>query len=224
MVPENEVHLYVRPQNQDEQLWNEAMRRNPDPKKFVPVLAIGFDDILKRMEVQSNQAELHQEKLKETSERLQSVQRQYMLGTLVKLEEHKRRHTDLTQRLLRLLRYSSVLRYKGFPLNTDEEATIQQLAQLAESNESPEQLNAKMIALWNRLQSLKAQTSQDRDSKYEVWRTVSEEDTNIIAKVLSDEHHGIKHITSILKSDGKELEAIEDGLKECRNTFKRQAQ
>lgn len=69
---------------------------------MVPVLAIGFDDILKRMEIQSKQVELHEEKLKETTERLNTVQRQYALGTLVKLEEHKRRHIDLTQRLLRV--------------------------------------------------------------------------------------------------------------------------
>lgn len=31
MVPTNEAHLYVRPQNQDENLWNEAVRKNPDP-------------------------------------------------------------------------------------------------------------------------------------------------------------------------------------------------
>jgi nuclear pore complex protein Nup54 len=31
MVPRNEVHLYVRPPNQDEHLWNEAVRKNPDP-------------------------------------------------------------------------------------------------------------------------------------------------------------------------------------------------
>lgn len=102
MVPTNEVHLYVRPQNQDEQLWNEAQRKNPDPTTLVPVLAIGFDDILKRMEIQSKQLELHQEKLRETADRLASVQRQYELGTLVKLEEHKRRHTEFTQRLLRV--------------------------------------------------------------------------------------------------------------------------
>lgn len=69
---------------------------------MVPVLAVGFDDILKRMEIQSKQVDLHQEKLKETRERLNTVQRQYALGTLVKLEEHKRRHTYLAQRLLRV--------------------------------------------------------------------------------------------------------------------------
>lgn len=69
---------------------------------LVPVLAVGFDDILKRIEIQSKQVEIHQETLKETTERLAAVKRQYELGTLVKLEEHKRRHTDLAERLLRV--------------------------------------------------------------------------------------------------------------------------
>lgn len=54
------------------------------------------------MEIQSKQLELHEEKLKETHERLSTVQRQYALGTLVKLEEHKRRHTYFAERLLRV--------------------------------------------------------------------------------------------------------------------------
>jgi nuclear pore complex protein Nup54 len=68
----------------------------------VPVLAIGFDDILKRMEIQSKQLESHQDIIKRISERLNTVHRQYVLGTLVRLEEHKRRHADFTQRLLRV--------------------------------------------------------------------------------------------------------------------------
>jgi nuclear pore complex protein Nup54 len=78
---------------------------------LVPVLAVGFDDILKRMEIQSKQVELHQETLKETAERLATVKRQYVLGTLVKLEEHKRRHADLAQRLLRVRSYISIITF-----------------------------------------------------------------------------------------------------------------
>ncbi|KAI9483076.1 MAG: nucleoporin complex subunit 54-domain-containing protein [Benjaminiella poitrasii] len=218
LVPANEIHLYVRPQNQDEQLWNEAVRKNPDPANLVPVLAVGFDDILKRMEIQSKQLELHQEKLKEAMERLSTVQRQYSLGTLVKLDEHKRRHTYLTQRLLRLLRYSQVLRYKGFPLTVDEEQSMNKLSQMTGQTDSPEQLNAKLVTLWNQLQAIKAQKIGEQNRKTEIWRTVNEEDTNIIAKVLEDEQKGIKHVTSILKSDTKELEDIETGLREKRKT------
>lgn len=223
MVPANEVHLYVRPQNQDEQLWNEAMRKNPDPKCMVPVLAVGFDDILKRMEIQSKQVDLHQEKLKETAARLTTVQRQYLLGTLVKLEEHKRRHTDLTQRLLRLLRYSQVLRYKGFPLNADEEQAMAQLAELSKNNDNPENLYGKMLTLWNQLQYIKSQRDVDQRTKAAVWRTVREEDIETITKVLEDEQMGIMHATNILKADTKELETIEVSLREKRSRIDRKS-
>ncbi|CEG62971.1 hypothetical protein RMATCC62417_00193 [Rhizopus microsporus] len=215
MVPRDEVHLYVRPPNQDENLWNEAIRKNPDPTCLVPVLAVGFDDILKRMEIQSQQNEIYQDKLKEIGQRLASVQREYLLKTLVKLEEHKRRHINLTQRLLRLLRYSQVLRYKNFPLNAEEEKTLEQLNQLAAPDNSPEELHAKMVHLWSRLQTAKAALS-DANNKNEVWRSVSEEDTNRIAKVLEDDQQGILHIASILKADTRKMDEIVDTIKNAK--------
>jgi nuclear pore complex protein Nup54 len=155
------------------------------------------------MEIQSKQVELHQEKLKETADRLATVQRQYSLGALVRLEEHKRRHTNLTQRLLRvsiytcfyisksthrtmyiqLLRYSQVLRYKGFPLSVNEEQAMNELSQIATQSDNPEQLNKKMLVLWNQLQRIIAQRVDGANGKAEIWRTVSDEDTNMIAKV-----------------------------------------
>ncbi|KAG2202062.1 hypothetical protein INT47_006254 [Mucor saturninus] len=238
MVPTNEAHLYVRPQNQDENLWNEAVRKNPDPTWYdfktavfyidadiegtflslfhislVPVLAVGFDDILKRIEIQSKQVEIHQETLKETANRLATVQRQYDLSTLVRLEEHKRRHANLAQRLLRLLRYSQVLRYKGFPLNSDEEQAIKQLSNLVSQPNQPPQLAEKMNQLYRQLQAIKAQRMKQNDQP-DVWRTVRERDAAKIAQILDDEQKGIMYVTSMLKSDAKELEVIEVGLKD----------
>ncbi|KAI8975008.1 nucleoporin complex subunit 54-domain-containing protein [Pilobolus umbonatus] len=214
-VPPNEIHLYVRPPNQDEQLWNEAMRKNPDPTCMVPVLAVGFDDILKRMEIQNKQVELHQQKLKEIEDRLTAVQRQYSLGTKVKSEEHMRRHLDLNQRLLRLLRYTQVLRYKGFPLSNDEERAMNKLNQLSGNNQNvdtPEQMLNKMLKLWNQLQAIKAQNVNQQNGKVEIWRTSSDEDTKLVAKILEDEQKGIVHISDVLKADMKDLEAVETML------------
>ncbi|KAI8639701.1 nucleoporin complex subunit 54-domain-containing protein [Parasitella parasitica] len=220
MVPPNEVHLYVRPQNQDEQLWNEAQRKNPDPTTMVPVLAVGFDDILKRMEIQSKQLELHRAKLRETAERLASVKLQYESQTLVKLEEHKRRLTDFGQRLLRLLRYSQVLRYKNLPLSADEEKTMETLNRLSKLQDRPEIMNQKLMVVRNKLQAIKARKMADEHGgeSSEVWRAVNDDDLDIIAKVLEDEQKGIKHVTNILESDTKELDLIESTLKDHRKS------
>lgn len=73
--------MYGRPANAtNDALWQQAVRENPDPSlsvtsiphlltlipclSMVPVLAIGFDDLQKRVEAQDKQAALHQEKLK----------------------------------------------------------------------------------------------------------------------------------------------------------------
>jgi nuclear pore complex protein Nup54 len=78
-----------------------------------------------------------------------------------------------------------VLRYKGFPLSTNEEQAICQMSQIAEQPDNPEQLNAKMIDLWNKLQQIIAQRKSGVNGKAEIWRTVSDEDTNMIAKVIN---------------------------------------
>ncbi|KAI8979710.1 nucleoporin complex subunit 54-domain-containing protein [Mycotypha africana] len=213
-VPPNEVQLYVRPPNQDEQLWNEACRKNPDPTSLVPVLAVGFDDILKRIETQQKQSKVFENTLLQIAERVSMLRRKQDLGTKIRLEEHKRRHMDLRQRVLRLLRYSQVLRYKGFPLTAEEESAMEELNKMATENYNPEDLASRLNILWAQIQSIREQRSAKQQNEVEVWRTVSEEDTNAIAKLLEDEQNGIKHITNVIKEDEKELETMEAELKE----------
>ncbi|CAO3610749.1 unnamed protein product [Cunninghamella echinulata] len=224
MVPPNEVHLYVRPSTQDEQLWNEAQKNNPDPTCMVPVLAVGFDDILKRMEIQDQQSELHKNKLEEISQRLETVQRNYELGSQARLEEHKRRHIDLTQRLIRLLRLVQTLRYKGFPLNDGEMALQKNFQELASQSNSPDQLFNKMLHLWSQLQSIKKARLQALGQYDEntlcTWETLNENDTNRIAKVLADEQQGLSHVINILKKDMEDVETLEANLKLKANNSK----
>ncbi|CAO3696460.1 unnamed protein product [Rhizopus stolonifer] len=159
------------------------------------------------MEVQNRQSELYQQRLKEAEERLTRVEHEYTLGSLVRLEEHKRRHIDITQRLLRLLRYSQILRYKNFPLNAEEETTFRQLQNLAGASNGPEELYTKMVGLWKQLQAYKTKISET-DVQPEVWRSVSEEDTARLAQALEDEQNGILYVTNVLRMTQKNLKAL----------------
>lgn len=59
---------------------------------------------------------------------------------------------------------------------------MSQLHELATSPNNPENIQQNMTILWNQLQAIKAQRSTD-SGKAEVWRTVRERDTAMIAKV-----------------------------------------
>lgn len=76
-----------------------------------------------------------------------------------------------------------MLRYKGFPLSANEEQAMNELSQIATQPDNPEQLHKKMLVLWSQLQHIIAQRMTGANGKAEIWRTVSDEDTNMIAKV-----------------------------------------
>ncbi|KAI8142215.1 nucleoporin complex subunit 54-domain-containing protein [Fennellomyces sp. T-0311] len=210
VVQPNERHLYIRPPDQDEELWNEAMRKNPDPNNLVPVLAVGYGDVLKRMDIQDQAVEVHRNKLAEIGERLQTIQQKHALVTLVKIEEQRRRNIDLTQRLIRMLRCVQVLRYRGFPLEHDEEKLLQNLKLIAEQPSNPEQLNNKLRDAWIALQQIKRKRQEAPEDS---WRATSKEDLATIAQLLAQEQDGLRHINSTLSKDMEEIQNIEENLR-----------
>ncbi|KAF7725730.1 hypothetical protein EC973_009448, partial [Apophysomyces ossiformis] len=210
-VAPNEVNLYVRPPNQDEQLWNEAMRKNPDPTCMVPVLAVGFEDILKRIDIQEKHGDLQKSKIQELEARLTTIQQKFTLGTLIKLEEHRRRHMILTQRLIRVLRYVQVLRYKGFQLDAEEEELMRLVSNVATQPDNPQQLHSKMLNLWSQIQTIR--NERRGDSTADSWRVINDENATVIAKTLEEEQKGMSHVINVLKQDTEDLERIELGLR-----------
>ncbi|KAI9318559.1 nucleoporin complex subunit 54-domain-containing protein [Dichotomocladium elegans] len=212
MVPASERHLYIKPPNQDEHLWNEAMQNNPDPANMVPVLATGFGDVLKRMEVQDQELMKHKEKIMEIAERVDIVQKKHSLGFQIKLEEHRRRHNELTQRLIRLLKYVQVLRYKGFPLDEDEQKLMESLKGMAQQQLNPEDLNTKLHYAWAALQEVRAKRQSRNGDNAESWRATSQEELAKIAKLIVQEQEGLRHVTSTLQKDLEDIEAIEEDL------------
>jgi nuclear pore complex protein Nup54 len=63
LVHPSEVHLYQPQPEEDRALYDQAQMDNPDPSCMVPVLAVGFEGIKKRIEIQEDQLKTHQQKL-----------------------------------------------------------------------------------------------------------------------------------------------------------------
>lgn len=70
--------------------------------RLVPALAIGFDDVQKRLDMQSKLSEAHSEKLKELEQVLTKIQTSCLTATISKLDECKQRHMELAQRLVKV--------------------------------------------------------------------------------------------------------------------------
>lgn len=70
--------------------------------RLVPALAIGFDDVQKRLDMQSKLSEAHSAKLKELEQALTKIQTSCLTATASKLDECKQRHMELAQRLVKV--------------------------------------------------------------------------------------------------------------------------
>jgi nuclear pore complex protein Nup54 len=102
VVAPNEVQLYQKPVDHDQKAWDKAQEMNPDRTKMVPALAIGFDDVQKRMDEQHKLSEAHSAKLAELETILKDIQKKSQLDTAVKLEDYKRRHMQTAQRVIKV--------------------------------------------------------------------------------------------------------------------------
>lgn len=69
---------------------------------MVPVLATGWKDVKKRVEMQEQTASVHQQRIKELNQALAELSRKTALSSSVRLQSLQNQLQQLTQRLLRL--------------------------------------------------------------------------------------------------------------------------
>ncbi|KAA1113573.1 hypothetical protein PGT21_033716 [Puccinia graminis f. sp. tritici] len=156
VVPPEQVHLYGRP-NQlapDDPRWQRAKRNNPDPSRLVPTLAIGFEDLSKRVTVQQKQAQVHLLKLGEISNRLNEIARKHNLETSSRLHKLKTEQVKLSTRLMGL-----VNKLNGIVLHSSSSSALAAYQPHSQPGYQHQQLirnNHKEEELMQRIKTLKA--------------------------------------------------------------------
>jgi len=155
MVHPSEVSRYVKPPNDDEGLWRQAQKNNPDSTCMVPAIAIGFDGIKKRMAEQSKQTNAHEAKLKELADKVEKLKQKHLLETTGKLEEYRRRHLSLAHRTLKIMKQVYILRNRGYSIRPEEETLKVRLENLATSLRKSSQFRGRVEELWAHLQMIR---------------------------------------------------------------------
>ncbi|ORX60090.1 hypothetical protein BCR36DRAFT_273865 [Piromyces finnis] len=155
MVHPSEVNRYVKPPNDDEGLWRQAQKNNPDSSCMVPAIAIGFDGIKKRMAEQSKQTYAHEVKLKELADKVEKLRQKHLLETTGKLEEYRRRHLSLAHRTLKIMKQVYILRNRGYSIRPEEETLKVRLENLATSLRKSSQFRGRVEELWAHLQMIR---------------------------------------------------------------------
>ncbi|KAG2172778.1 hypothetical protein INT43_000125 [Umbelopsis isabellina] len=198
IVHPSEVQRFTKPPNEEDKAWEMAMKNNPDPTCMVPVRAVGFEALRTRIETQDKQCQAHKIKLEQLEQKIKEVRRKHNIETVVKLQEYKRRHVDLTQRVIqqpvsltlltfgvkKFLKYAQILRNKGFSIENEEETLRSKLETVQSRLQQSDQFHGKLNQLWAQLQLVRESSRiYDGQAGDQGWSTVSEKDMATISKV-----------------------------------------
>ncbi|TKY86111.1 hypothetical protein EX895_004936 [Sporisorium graminicola] len=109
-----------------DQLWMAAVRENPDPNRLYPVLALGFNDLKKRIESQAREAQRQRALLQNLATRLAALEQKHSLSNSVRAQAAQNRQAQLHHRLVGLVGKTQLLipALRGKSIGPEEERLI----------------------------------------------------------------------------------------------------
>lgn len=92
-------YLEKPPKGIDPRMWNQAKQDNPDPKKFIPVPIIGFNELKRRIKCQEKETEVHSLYLAKVQKDLDELKQKH-IDASAKILGYKRKLADLSHIIL----------------------------------------------------------------------------------------------------------------------------
>ncbi|KAH6584615.1 hypothetical protein BASA61_007361 [Batrachochytrium salamandrivorans] len=206
----SEAHLYQPPPHEIG-TYQQAQLNNPDPTCMVPVLAVGFGDLKKRMEVQERQQAVHKEKLEMIASRVDALKTKHFVDTLIKLDEYKRRQRQMVHKTYMLMKTVQILRNRGYSIRADEEALRSRLEAMERDLQKPSIFRGRLNEIWAQLQQLKDSKRMSEDATFSV---VNEEALTPVLEALSEMQNGLGQFTKLIQSDQRNLEVMTQAYSE----------
>lgn len=217
-VSENQSALYAKPLNEDDD-WIKAYEKRPS-SEYIPVRAVGFEDLQKRSQTQVNHVAQARVILQQISEKYKMLSDKHELDTASRIVASKARHTRISRRVLRLVSTLAVLKSKGYQLSPVEEKLIQNFQGLLDKSQDPSGLG-KTNELWARLAILKEKAkglSEQMDNSLGIKRAEPSEELDDgektqrqvlqIAMVLQQQQTGLNYLSEVIQQDKAVLDKL----------------
>ncbi|KAG8859699.1 hypothetical protein FRB96_004273 [Tulasnella sp. 330] len=229
MVDPQQVAYYGRPMNaRNDAEWEKAVRTNPDPSCLVPVPAIGYEDLQKRVNMQAKFAEFQKAQLKEANDRLEALQQKHQLSTSLRAQRAALKQTEIDQGLAALVKtlHLMIPSVRATSIRPEEERLRGALEAVEDELKRPGglgRMKGKLSELWTAVNALKAMRERARASsggtsegggggQQVEWQVIDEGGLNELAGVLANEQQGLAYVLSVLQKDKADLTVMETGF------------
>lgn len=203
-----------KPPHVSNQVWNEALARNPDPRELVPVPLVGAAAIHSRIVSQQEKANAlaaHAKKLRETLEFLENAAR----SSKDAIRHSNSEQEALRRRLLGIMRKVEIIRCMGQPTQGAEVEAQQRLGEImkqanmvGKSLADLEERGRHQARAWR----MRGATMESQQHSEVGSTQLQEEDKVALFHVLNDQRLGMERLGMIVKRDVRDAGILKEEL------------
>ncbi|EGD88963.1 hypothetical protein H112_03879 [Trichophyton rubrum D6] len=217
-VGEESAPFFQPGPNDDENKWEEALRKRPGPG-YVPVLVQGFWELGKRTQRQKDFLSMMQTRLHEINNALTELLSRHDLTISVKIAACRRKHKVLSQRCLALASKTQLLRNRGYAMDQTEEELAKKLFQLERAVFDPS-LNGRSEEIWARMLAIRENSKRlqleiertGNDTSNQADDSLDDAALKTAKKILEDYATQIQHLNKELASVQKDFGNLEQSI------------
>ncbi|XP_065086535.1 probable nucleoporin Nup54 isoform X2 [Ochlerotatus camptorhynchus] len=196
------------PKGIDPRMWQQAKIDNPDPKRFIPVPMIGFQELKWRIKCQENETDIHVSYLDKVEKEIEQLKQRHT-NTTAKIMEHRRKFAELSHRILRIIVKQESTRKMGFALLPEEEMIRSKLENMHALVSTPTQFKGKLSELLSQMRMQRNQwTHAGGTNDYTLDKESSEE----MKSFLTMQQKAMAFLVETVNKDLKDLKVISDGM------------
>ena len=221
------VGQYVKPPHANSRLWEAAVKANPDPAALVPSLAVGFEDLKKRIHEQEKASAAFGTTLDAMSASLATMIHGHEASTAASLAQLQRTHAQQSHRLLQLVDRVECARARDVTPRLPEEMEFEhKLRVLERALKQPQPLQAKIQQLAQAVKQLEARgaaaaaaggvsddasggAAAQANNSSASWLLNDEAANEKLFHFLQTQRSALEHVTGLLKQDQRDLQTIQ---------------
>ncbi|GMM28734.1 FG-nucleoporin [Martiniozyma asiatica (nom. inval.)] len=188
-----ESATFSRPEDFTPQEWESALKNKPD-YPCIPVKWIGYEQLFARNKQEEEHVHTSRKVLGEIKDRLQQINDKHELHTHAGLIKCRKRQRGLEVKLLRIAVNLIVLKFKGYPLNQDEENLVSKFGEMLERIDG-----GKLGEIWAKLESLTISTQSTNSNSF---------DSDKLVKATGDIQEAISTLVTLIEQDLKTMENL----------------
>lgn len=211
LIPPDEDQLKqymdAPPKGIDPRMWRQAIADNPDPKMFIPVALVGFSELKSRLTCQEMETANHVTYLGKLEKDIGELKQRHA-NTSAKIMEHRRKYSELSHRILRIIVKQESTRKAGLALTTDEENIKTKLENMHALVSAPTQFKGKLSELLSQMRMQRSQWTSGGTNEYTLDKDSSDEMKNF----LTMQQRAVELLIETVNKDLKDLKIISDGM------------